>query len=214
MPLQRWIFPSAQSNPSVHSQLPAKTFPTPGCPAAHRSLSPLCFAGSHDGTTGVKAGWRLLECHQTKLRLRLAARHSRPPPDSWGVSSQGGPALVSTGHLPASLPGAWWHPEGWEAMPAPPAKLSSPAVDLWLSTGRCARQSFCECSVPENKAVQGWRGNADPGCCCWGSGEGMIRGCLEGKHCFFPLLACRGFVLGEQMPCLATVTGSSAGDGL
>lgn len=40
-------------------------------------------------------------------------------------------------------------------MPAPPVKLSSPAADLWRSTGRCARQSLRECSAPENKAVEG-----------------------------------------------------------
>lgn len=159
--LQRWIFPRARSNPSSHGQHPTRGFPMLPCPAAGRSLPTSCFVGSLDGTTRVMAGWRLLECHRTKLGLRLALRHCRPPPDSWGVSSQGCPALLSTRRSPASLPGAAWrHPEGWEAMPAPPVKLSGPAVDLCLSTGRWTGQSLHGCSAPEKKALQGWRGNA------------------------------------------------------
>lgn len=134
MPLQERVLPQCLS---AHSQLPARGFPTPGCPAAGRFLPPLFFSSSRDGTTRVKAGWRLPECHQTKLGLRLAARHCRPPPDSWGVRAQGGPTL------PSSLLGAArWHPEGWKVMPAPPADLSDPVVDRWLSTGRCVCQSL------------------------------------------------------------------------
>lgn len=41
--------------------------------------------------------------------------------------------------------------------------------------------------------IKPWRGNADPGCCCRGSGEWMLRGCSEGKHCFFPSARLQGF---------------------
>lgn len=43
------------------------------------------------------------------------------------------------------------------------------------------------------------RSRVERECGSRGSGEGMLQGCSEGKHCFSPLLACRGFVLEEQM---------------
>lgn len=41
--------------------------------------------------------------------------------------------------------------------------------------------------------IKSQRGNVGPGCSCWGSGEGMLRGCSEGKCCFFPSAAFQGF---------------------
>ena len=133
----------------------------------------------------------------------------------------GAPALPSTRRLPASPPGAArWHPDGWEAMPAPPEKLSGPAADLWLSTGRRARQSLQSVLRLKIKLCKGGGGvriQADAagalrkGCLGFGQRESIAF-----SLCF--LAGGGGLSYGSRWstpgPRLSTVTGSSAGHGL
>lgn len=146
----------------------AITLHTPGVPHP-KSLPALRSEGSH----GVKAGWRLLECRWTKLGLRLAVRQCRPPAHSWGVSAR----LL---RAPRALLG----PGGAGGM-----RLLRRSSGRILSSGRCSGHSLRECPVPQNKPVPGWRGTEGPG---WGSGEGMLS--LRGKA-----LTSGGFVPGKQM---------------
>lgn len=147
------------------------------------------------GTPGVKAGWRLQECHRHKAGIE-AGEEAQPPPSRFlGGQCWGSPVLCS--QLCSLPPGQPLLHSRTEAMSAP----SSPAA---ARAGRRHHQSLRESWAGKNPAM-GWMGMwvqaaADLGKGC--SGDAQVDG-----NASAPCLLARGCPRGVGGSCLATTTG-------
>lgn len=129
----------------------------------------------------------------TKLGLRLARRHSRPPPDSWGVSA--GAALCCAHSCAHCLPGS-------RCCTAEPRQCLLQAALLHPEQAGDITRA---CVSPGKNPAMGWRGMwaqaaADLGKGCSGDAQ------VDGNDSALCLLV-RGRPRGVGGPCLATTTG-------
>lgn len=115
------------------------------------------------GTPGVKAGWRLQECHRHKAGIE-AGEEAQPPPSRFlGGQRWGSPVLCS--QLCSLPPGQPLLHSRTEAMSAPSSSAAPRA-------GRRHHQSLRE---SWEESCYGVEGDVGPGCCR--PGEGVLRGC-------------------------------------